>query len=164
MNGLAKKIMERNRAAADPYGDIYSVNSCASKSASVNRARKAGPRPLVGSAPWDRDNLKLVVWGPVPNEQESRWRPSICRWLESSGAFRHRLRIPSANELEEKRKQSHKNFRLVRSAPVTRGLDFFLCFQELNEEVLLQFDRASWLSFVRCRPLSTDFPSVTEYK
>jgi hypothetical protein len=100
-------------------------------------------------APWDRDNLKLVVWGSVPNEQESRRRPSICRRFETSGDFRLGLRILSANELEEKRKQFHKNFRLVPSATVTPGLDFFLCFQELDEEVLLQFHRVTWLGVER---------------
>ena len=54
-----------------------------------------------------------------------------------------------ANELEEKRKQFHKNFRLVPSATVTPGLDFFLCFQELDEEVLLQFHRVTWLGVER---------------
>jgi hypothetical protein len=35
------------------------------------------------------------------------------------------------------------------SATVTPGLDFFLCFQELNEKVLLRFRRVIWLSVVR---------------
>ena len=139
----------RSKARRFAYAAFLLGNSCASKSASANRVRKAGPRPLVELVPWDRDNLKLIVWGPIPNEQGSGRRPPIRRRLESSGDFRHRLRIPSANELEEKRKQFHKNFRLVPSVPVTPGLDFFLCFQELNGEVLLQFHRVSWLSVVR---------------
>jgi hypothetical protein len=139
----------RSKARSFAYAAFLLGNSCASKSASANRVRKAGPRPLVGLVPWDRDNLKLIVWGPIPNEQGSGRSLPIRRRLESSGDFRHRLRIPSANELEEKRKQFHKNFRLVPSVPVTPGLDFFLCFQELNGEVLLQFHRVSWLSVVR---------------
>jgi hypothetical protein len=91
----------------------------------------------------------LVVWGSVPNDHESRRRPSICRRFETNGDFSRGLRILSANELEEKRKEFHKNFRLDPSATVTPGLDFFLCFQELNEEVLLQFHRDIWLGVER---------------
>jgi len=58
-------------------------------------------------APRDRDNLKLIVRGPVPNEQEALRRPFIPRQFASSCDFINRLGIHPGYELEEIRQQFH---------------------------------------------------------
>ena len=114
---------------------FFSMNSCASVSPLESRVRKAGPRPLVGLAALDRDNLKLIVRRPIPNEQEAPRSPSIFRQFASSRYFSNRLGIPSGYELEEIREQFHWIFRLFSGVTVTRTGVFHL-FSKANEEAL----------------------------
>src|ERR1700730_8624072 len=98
---------------------FFSMKSCASTSPLESRVRKAGPRPVLGLAPLDRDNLKLIVRRPITNEQEALGSPLIFRQFASSRDFCNRLRIPSEYELEEIRERVHKVFRLFSDTIVT---------------------------------------------
>src|SRR5260370_1688073 len=86
---------------------FFSMNSCASTSPLQSRVRKARLRPLVGLAPWDRDNLKLIVRRPIPNEQAPLRSALIFRQFASSCDFSYGLGIPSEYESEEIREQFH---------------------------------------------------------
>ena len=110
------------------------MKSCASTPTLESRVRKSGRRPLVGLAPWDRDNLKLIVRRPVPNEREALRSPLIFWQFARSCDFSNRLGIPSEYESEEIREQFHKIFRLFTGATVTLWLGFFLCFQKLTKK------------------------------
>src|SRR5271165_869016 len=101
------------------------MRSCASTPTLESRVRKAGPRSLVGLAPWDRDKLKLIVRRAVPNEQEALGRPLIFRQFASSCDFSDRLGIPPGYELEKIMEQFHRIFRF--------WMGFFLCFQKLTK-------------------------------
>jgi len=84
-------------------------------------------------APSDRDNLKLIVRGPIPNEQETRRGLLISRQFAGSRDFSNRLGITSEYELEETREQFHKIFRLLPGATVTPWLGFFCLFYWLQK-------------------------------
>jgi len=86
------------------------MRSCASTPTLESRVRKSGRRPLVGYAPWDRDNVRLIVRRPVPNEREALRSPLIFWQFARSCDFSNRLGIPSGYELEEIREQFHKIF------------------------------------------------------
>src|ERR1700730_8892963 len=111
------------------------MNSCASASPLESRVRKAGPRPLVGLAAWDRDNLKLIVRRPIPNEQEAPRSRSIFRQFASSCYFSNRLRIPSEYALGEIREQFEWRLTWFAGVSVPCTADFDL-FSKANEEVL----------------------------
>ena len=118
------------------------MKSCASTPTLESRVRKSGRRPLVGYAPWDRDNLKLIVRRPVPYEREALRSPLIFWRFARSCDFINGLGTPSGYELEEIRQQFHS----------------FLGFQKKSErghkafDVDLQFPVAlKVISEISCR-------------
>src|ERR1700730_12876474 len=103
------------------------MKSCASTPALESRVRKSGRRPLVGLAPWDRDNLKLIVRRSVPNERDALRSPLIFWQFARSCDFSNRLETPTEYESEKIMEQFHKI--------LDSGWDFSL-FSKANEEVL----------------------------
>src|SRR5271165_702756 len=105
------------------------MKSCASTTTLEGRVRKSGRRPLVRYAPWNRDNLKLIVRRPVANERDALRSPLIFWQFASNCDFINRLGTPSGYELEEIRKQFHNIFGLFTEATVTPWLGFFFVFK-----------------------------------